>query len=67
MKSYDIQLTESFQFPTRPYLENTFLEIIKETKLLGTIVTSDLTCNKNRSHCKKGISENDYTPEDFFL
>ena len=39
--------TENFQFSTRLYLENTLLEIITETKLLGTIITADLTWNKN--------------------
>ena len=34
--------TEDFQFSTRLYLENKLLEIINETKLLGTIITTDL-------------------------
>ena len=34
--------TEDYQFSTRLYLENTLLEIVNETKLLGTIITSDL-------------------------
>ena len=39
--------TEHYQFSTRLYLENTLLEIISETKLLGTIISSDLTWHKN--------------------
>ena len=39
--------TENSQFSTRLYLENTLLEIISETKLLGTIISSDLTWHKN--------------------
>ena len=39
--------TEDFQFSTRLYLENKLLEIINETKLLGTIITTDLKWYKN--------------------
>ena len=39
--------TEDFQFSTRLYLENTLLEIINETKLLGTIISSDLKWYQN--------------------
>ena len=39
--------TEDWQFSTRLYLENTLLEIVNETKLLGTILTSDLKWHKN--------------------
>ena len=35
------------QFTTRLYMENTPLEVITETKLLGTIVTSDLKWSRN--------------------
>jgi len=35
------------QFTTRLYMENTLLEVITDTKLLGTIVTSDLKWSKN--------------------
>ena len=37
----------SDKFSTRLYIEETLLEIVKETKLLGTIVTSDLKWKKN--------------------
>ena len=35
------------QFTTRLYMANTLLEVIHETKLLGTIVTSDLKWSRN--------------------
>ena len=38
---------ESMQFSTRLYLEETLLETIAETKLLGTVLTSDLKWDKN--------------------
>ena len=39
--------TKNYQFSTRVHLNNTLLEIIRETRLLGTIVSSDLTWHKN--------------------
>ena len=39
--------TQEYQFSTRLYLEGTLLETIEETKLLGTIITSDLKWHKN--------------------
>ena len=38
---------ESMQFATRLDLEDTLLETINETKLLGTILTTNLKWNKN--------------------
>ena len=38
--------TKNYQFSTKVYLNDTLLEIISETKLLGTIVRSDLTWHK---------------------
>ena len=38
---------ENFQFTTRLHLENTLLEIVDESKLLGTIVTTDLKWHRN--------------------
>ena len=37
----------NMQFSTRLYIENTLLETIQETKLLGTLITSDLKWHKN--------------------
>ena len=39
--------TEDFQFSTRLYMENNLLEIITSTKLLGTIISSDLKWHEN--------------------
>ena len=39
--------TENYQFATRLYLDHTLLENVTETKLLGTIISSDLRWNKN--------------------
>ena len=35
--------TTNYQFSTRLYIQNTLLEIVEETKLLGCIISSDLT------------------------
>ena len=39
--------TQNYQFSTRLTLDSTLLETIHETRLLGTIVSSDLTWHKN--------------------
>jgi hypothetical protein len=39
--------TEDYQFATRLYLENVLLETITQTKLLGTIIQSDLKWYEN--------------------
>ena len=39
--------TDNFQFSTRLYLENTLLEVISQTRLLGTVISSDLKWHKN--------------------
>ena len=38
--------TENFQFTTRLFLENLLVEIIDETKLLRTVISSDLKWHK---------------------
>ena len=45
--------TLDFQFVSRPSIEDVILEIIEETKLLGVIVTNDLTWNKNTQNLVK--------------
>ena len=42
--------TKNYQFGTRLYLENQLLETVQETKLLGTIVSSDLTWWQNTNY-----------------
>ena len=42
--------THNYQFSTRFYLESHLLEIVKSTKLLGTMVTQDLTWWENTNY-----------------
>jgi hypothetical protein len=59
--------TRNFQFATRIHLDNTLLETISETHLLGSIVISDLTWHKNteqlthRAYQRMMILRNLYT------
>ena len=41
--------TRDYQFSTRLYLEDSLLEIVTQTKLLGTIISSDLKWQSNTS------------------
>jgi hypothetical protein len=42
--------TRNYQFSTRVHINNTILDTISETQLLGTIVSSDLSWHKNTQH-----------------
>jgi hypothetical protein len=42
--------TRNYQFGTRLYLEEKLLEIVHETKLLGTVISSDLTWWQNTNY-----------------
>ena len=42
--------TRNYQFATRLYLQDTLLEIVHQTKLLGTIISSDLTWWQNTNN-----------------
>ena len=42
--------TKNYQFGTRLYLEDSVLDIVQETKLLGTVITSDLTWWQNTNY-----------------
>ena len=42
--------TKNYQFGTRLYLENQLLETVQETKLLGTIISTDLTWWQNTNY-----------------
>ena len=42
--------TKNYQFGTRLYLEDKLLEIVNQTKLLGTIISSDLTWWQNTNY-----------------
>ena len=46
-KAMIFNFNKNHQFSTRLHLENNLLEIIPETKLLGTLITSDLKWHKN--------------------
>ena len=45
--------TKKYQFSTRVHLNDTLLDIINETKILGTILSSDLTWHKNSEYLTK--------------
>ena len=45
--------TIKYQFSTRVFIEDTLLEIIEETKLLGVIITADLSWHKNTAMLTK--------------
>ena len=45
--------TLNYQFSTRLYVEETLLEIVQQTKLLGCIITSDLTWWENTNAITK--------------
>ena len=48
--------TEDYQFSTRLFLENTLLDTINQTKLLGTIISTDLKWGENTEMLvKKGF------------
>ena len=48
-----INFTRNYQISTRIYLEGELLEIVKETLLLGCVITSDLKFQKNTEHMVK--------------
>ena len=52
-KKMVFNFTNKYQFSTRLTLENQILETVKETKLLGTIITDDLKWDKNTDYIKK--------------
>ena len=73
-KAIIFNFTNNYQFSTRLYLQETLLEIVNQTKLLGTIITSDLTWWENTNYitrkaysrleiirrlCPSNISESD--------
>lgn len=49
--------TNNYQFLTRLKLQNENLEIVKETKLLGTIITDDLKWKINTQHLVKNTNK----------
>ena len=56
-KTVIFNYTKNYQFCTRLKLNGEILETVDETKLLGTVITSDLKWDKNTSHiCKKAYA-----------
>ena len=56
-KTMIFNYTKNYQFCTRLKLNGEILETVDETKLLGTVITSDLKWDKNTSHiCKKAYA-----------
>ena len=45
--------TRDYQFSLRLYIQGSLLEIVEETKLLGTVISSDLTWWKNTNYLTK--------------
>lgn len=46
-KGMIINFTRNHQFSTRLQIENTNIDIVKQMKILGTIITDDLTWDEN--------------------
>ena len=42
--------TENFKFSPRLFIQGELLQVIEKTRLLGTIITSDLRWEQNTSH-----------------
>ena len=45
--------TENFKFSPRLFIQGELLQVIEKTRLLGTIITSDLRWEQNTSHIVK--------------
>ena len=52
-KTMIFNYTNKYQFSTRLNLNNEILETVKETKLLGTIITDDLKWDQNTNYITK--------------
>ena len=54
-KGMIVNYSYKYLFITRLYIENELIELVQEAKLLGTIITSDLSWWENTNYlCKKG-------------
>ena len=49
-KAIIFNFTNNYQFSTRLYMQGELLEIVQSTKLLGTVVSSDLTWWENTNY-----------------
>ena len=52
-----INFTKNYQFSTRLDLEDKKIEIVKEMKILGTIISDTLTWNSNTSQLIKRVNK----------
>ena len=52
-KTMIFNFTDKYQFTTRLSLKDKTVEVINQTKLLGTVVTDDLKWDKNTAHIVK--------------
>ena len=52
-KTMIFNFTKKYQFTTRLSIQNTKLEVIKQTKLLGVIITDDLKWDSNTEFLMK--------------
>ena len=48
-----VNFTKNFQFSTRAKLNNTLLDIVDHTMLLGTVVSNNMTWHKNTEYLVK--------------
>ena len=55
-KNMIFNFSRKYQFITDFTVNDKSIEIVKETKLLGTFITEDLKWNKNT--CEKGLQKN---------
>ena len=52
-KTMVFNFTKNYQFTPRLFIQGELLEVIERTRLLGTIITSDLRWEQNTSHIVK--------------
>ena len=55
-KTMIFNFTDKYQFTTRLSLKDKTVEVINQTKLLGTVVTDDLKWDKNTAHIVKNAN-----------
>ena len=56
-----INFTKNYQFSTRVLLNNTLMDVVDKTVLLGTVVSSDMTWHKNTQYLVQRVPEDDHT------
>ena len=56
-KAMIINFTHKYQFGTRMKLEDTNIELVDEMKILGTVISSDLSWNTNTKHIIQKVNK----------